>query len=247
MEPHASTLVTVGIPAIAILALAAIGLALARWADDGGRIARRYALGAAAWLAYAAALAASGLLSRSEAFPPSMLALIVPLFVLPIWLARTPAGTVLIDRVPMAWLIGFNAFRVPLELVMHEAAVEGTMPPQMTYTGLNFDIATGLTAIAVAIFAAQGYAPRWLIAAWNALGSVLLLNIVVIALASMPMFRAFGSDPQRVNTWVAHFPFVWLPAGCVAAALFSHALLWRKIVRDARRAPGHAALGNALG
>lgn len=247
MAPNASTLVTLGIPAIAVLALAAIGLALARLGQDGGRLARRYALGATAWLAYAAALASSGFLSSSDGFPPPMLALLLPLIALPIWLARSSAGTLLIERAPLAWLIGFNAFRFPLELVMHQAAVEGTMPAQMSFAGNNFDIVTGVGAIIVASFVAQGYAPRWLIATWNALGSLLLLNIVTIALASMPQFRAFGSDPALVNTWVAHFPFVWLPAGCVAAALFSHALLWRKLARAARAIPAHAAFTSLVG
>jgi hypothetical protein len=237
MAPNASWLVTLGIPTIAVLALAAPALALARLADDGGRLARNYALGALAWLAFTAVLAKSGFLASSEGFPPPMLVMLVPLIGLPIWLARSEVGTLLLDRAPLAWLIGFSAFRVPLELVMHQAAVEGTMPPQMTYTGLNFDIVTGLSSIVVAAVVAQGYSPRWLIAAWNTLGSLLLLNIVIIALASLPQFRAFGSDPAHVNTWVAHFPHVWLPAGCVAAALFNHALVWRKLVRDARSLP----------
>ena len=247
MAPDASSLVTLGIPAIAVSALAAIGLALARLAGDGGRLARRYTLGAITWLAFTAALATSGFLSSSDALPPPMAVLLVPLIALPIGLARSAAGTLLIERAPLAWLIGFNAFRVPLELVMHRAAAEGTMPPQMTYTGLNFDIVTGLSSIAVAWVVAQGYSPRWLIMAWNALGSLLLLNIVTIALASLPQLRAFGSDPEYVNTWVAHFPFVWLPAGCVAAALFSHALLWRKLIRDARNVPARAALTSTVG
>jgi hypothetical protein len=138
------------------------------------------------------------------------------------------------DEVDQRLNHGFHAFRVPLELVMHEAAASGTMPPQMTYTGLNFDIVTGSTAILVALLAAYGAAPRWLIAAWNLLGSLLLLNIMAIAVASLPMFRAFGDDAAHVNSWVAYFPFVWLPASLVASALFGHAVLWRKLVRDAR-------------
>ena len=229
MALQASWLVTLGIPSIAILALAGITLALVRLAGDGGRLALRFTFGALIWLSYSGALAASGFLVDSAGMPPRMLALLVPLLVLPIWLARSRLGTLLIERAPPAWLIGFSAFRLPLELVMHQAALEGTMPPQMTYTGLNFDIATGLSALVVAALAARGYSPRWLLAAWNTLGTWLLLNIVAIAMMSLPQFHAFGSDPAHVNTWVAHFPFVWLPAGCVAAAIFNHALLWRML------------------
>jgi hypothetical protein len=130
---------------------------------------------------------------------------------------------------PVVWLVGFHAFRLPLELVMHRAASEGTMPAQMSFTGWNFDIVTGASALVVAALAAQGDAPRWLLAAWNALGSLLLLAIVLIALASLPIVRAFGDEPSQLNTWVAYFPFVWLPAGPVAAALFGHIVLWRRL------------------
>jgi hypothetical protein len=115
--------------------------------------------------------------------------------------------------------------------VMHQAAVEGTMPPQMAFTGANFDIITGLSAIVVAFLAAKGRAPRWLLLAWNALGSVLLFAIVGIAVASLPRFHAFGMDPSRLNTWVAYFPFVWLPAGLVTSALFGHIVLWRRLLQ----------------
>jgi hypothetical protein len=63
-------------------------------------------------------------------------------------------------------LVGFQAFPLPLELLMHQAALEGTTPPQMTYTGSNFDIVSGATAPWVGSAAAFGYAPRWLLLAW---------------------------------------------------------------------------------
>lgn len=227
MAPSASLLVTLGIPTLAVIALALIALAIRRVAEDGGRLARLFAIGASAWLAFSGALAASGFFTRFDTMPPRFIVVVVPTLLLPIWLARTRIGALLSERAPLAWLVGFHAFRVPLELVMQRAATEGTMPPQMAFSGLNFDIVTGLTAIAVAALAACGYAPRWLIAGWNALGSLLLLNIVTIAIASLPQFRAFGSDPASLNTWVAYFPFVWLASGLVASALFGHAVLWR--------------------
>jgi hypothetical protein len=161
----------------------------------------------------------------------------VPTIGLAIALASSRIGRELAERAPIAFLVGYQAFRLPLELVMHQAAREGTMPVQMTFTGLNFDILTGASAIVVAILVATNRAPRWLVAAWNALGSVLLVAIGVVAVASLPAFRAFGSDPASVNTWVLHFPFVWLPAALVASALFGHIVLWRRLAMRAQHAP----------
>jgi len=227
--PYSSLFVRLAIPTLALVVVALVGVAIARFAD--ARSARRYALLATAWLAFTAALGASGFLSDFEARPPHFLLLLLPTLAVPCLLAFSRTGTALASAVPVALLVGFHSFRLPLELVMHRAAVEGTMPPQMTYTGSNFDIVTGVSALLVGAIAATGRAPRWLLLAWNVLGSGLLVAILVIALASLPMFRAFGSEPTYLNTWVAYFPFVWLPAGLVSAALLGHLLLWRRLLR----------------
>jgi hypothetical protein len=229
MPPNASLLVTLGIPGVALATLILIALAIHKL--QGARSAGRFTLGALAWFGFGSALAASGFLAQFDAVPPRFLALVLPTFALPIWFARSAIGKGLARDAPLTWLVGFHAFRLPLELVMHQAANEGTMPVQMSFSGSNLDIVTGATAVIVALLAAFDRAPRWLVLAWNTLGSLLLANIVVIALASMPMIRAFGDDPSRVNTWVAYFPFVLLPAGPVAAALFGHIVLWRRLMQ----------------
>ncbi len=226
MTPHASTLVRIGIPALALLVVTLVGGGV--FVVSGARRAMFYALGSAAWLAFAAGLGLSGFLTHFEARPPHMLLLMMPTIGLPLMLARSSIGSALANA-PLELLIGFQAFRLPLELVMHQAAREGTMPVQMTYTGSNFDIVTGVSAIFVAALATKNLAPRWLLFAWNALGSALLVTILVIAVVSLPPFAAFGREPLRLNTWVAYFPFVWLPAGLVSAAALGHVLLWRRL------------------
>jgi hypothetical protein len=98
---------------------------------------------------------------------------------------------------------------------------------QMSYSGRNFDIVTGVTALVLALVLARAAVPRWVIAAWNVLGTVLLVNVLVIAIASMPMFHRFGAD--RLNTWVAEPPFVWLPSVMVLTALAGHLVIFRKL------------------
>ncbi|MGB8330037.1 MAG: hypothetical protein WCE62_07900, partial [Polyangiales bacterium] len=75
---------------------------------------------------------------------------------------------------------------------------------------------------------AQGRGTRrtpWL---WNILGSALLLNIVAVAILSLPTFAVWG--PQQVNVWITHAPFVWLPTLLVPFALIGHLLLWRRLL-----------------
>ena len=226
MTPPTSALVRFGIPALALLVVALFALFVLR--STGPRRALWFTLGSALWLSFAAALGLSGFLTHFEGMPPRLLLLIGPTVALPFWLGCSRLGKAL-SAAPFSLLVGLQAFRLPLELIMHQAARDGTMPPQMTYTGGNFDILTGISALVVATLAARGLAPRWLLLAWNALGSLLLVAILVIAVLSLPTFAVFGSEPARLNTWIAYFPFVWLPAGLVSAAVLGHVLLWRRL------------------
>jgi hypothetical protein len=235
MPPQASLLVTLGIPALALLVLTA--LALLVWqATRDPRLLGRFLLGAALWLGFSSGLALSGFLARVDLAPLPLLPILVPTLGLPLWLGSSRIGRALVEATPLTALVGFQAFRLPLELVMHEAAREGTMPEQMTFTGSNFDIVTGASALLLALALARGPVPHWVLLAWNALGSVTLCAIIAIAVASLPQFHAFGSAPDELNTWVSYFPFVWLPTILVSAALLGHVLMWRRLLF--RTSPG---------
>ncbi len=233
MTPHASALVQWAIPGLAVIVVALVGVGIRRTSE--ARQAAWFALVAGGWLAASAALGWLGFFADFESRPPHVLLLMIPTLGLPFLLGFSRVGSALSQATPLALLIGFQAFRLPLELVMHQAALEGTMPMQMTYTGSNFDIVTGVSALVVGLLAARGRAPRWLLFGWNLLGSALLVTILVVAVLSLPTFQAFGSAPERVNTWVAFFPFVWLPAGLVSAAVLGHLLLWRRLLSGGMR------------
>jgi hypothetical protein len=101
----------------------------------------------------------------------------------------------------------------------------------MSYSGRNFDIVTGATAIVVAILVKMGLGGRRLVTVWNVLGLALLVNVVSVAIASMPLLRLFGDD--HVVTFVTYPPFVWLPAVMVLAALAGHLVIFRALRRRA--------------
>jgi hypothetical protein len=228
MKPQASSLVELGIPLLAavvvLLVIAAIGKTSER------RALVWFVPAAVSWLLVTALLAVGGFWSNFASMPPRFPLLAVPTLSLALLLAFSRVGSALARELPVALLVAFHSYRLPLELIMQRAAEEGTMPAQMAYTGSNFDIVTGISALVVGAMAAWGYAPRWLLLAWNALGSCLLVVVLAIAIASLPYFRAFGSAPAQLNTWVAYFPFIWLPAGLVAAATLGHAVLWRRLL-----------------
>jgi len=188
------------------------------------------AIGLSLWMAIAWYGARSGVLADFDRRPPPMLLMFVLVVTLSFALAFSRFGGRFVEGLPMWILVLGQVFRFPLELLMHRAADEGVMPAQMSYSGWNFDIVTGITALPVAWLLARGvrYA-RALALGWNVLGSLLLANILAIAMVSTPLVAAFG--PDRLNTWVAHPPFVWLPTVMVVCALTGHLVIYRKLRR----------------
>ena len=233
MEP---ALVRIGIPAIA-LALAALFVFATWWTgaglDPSVRLRRTIlaAAGVALWLAAQAAAALSGWLGHFERRPPPIVIWFASMLIMTLALAWSPFGRRFADKLPFVALIGFQAFRLPLELVMHRAATAGIMPNVMSFTGYNFDIVSGATALPLALYAWRRPLPRPVIALWNVTGQLLLIAIVIIAFAATPVFRAFGDD--QLNTWVTEFPYVWI-AVMVAAALFGHIVTLRKLLAERR-------------
>jgi hypothetical protein len=235
--PDASVVVTLGIAGLSLGLLALWPELMRRAAPDEARRAMvtRLAIVLVAWSGLWFALAASGQLARIEQRPPLFIALPPLLIVGCVVLARSRMGTALAFRSPLWGLVGLQAFRLPLELVMHQAAAEGVMPPQMTFgvvegaVGLNYDLLTGATALGLAVALRRRPVSHRVVWLWNVLGTVLLGNIVLIAVSSTPLFRAFGDAPERVNSWILYPPFVWLPAVLVGSALLGHLLLFRRL------------------
>jgi hypothetical protein len=184
------------------------------------------------WLTVTATLAWSGELARFDRTPP-LLAVMLPLILgVPILMAVSPLGGRLAAALPVVTLVGLQTFRLPLELVMHRAAGLGIMPEELSYSGYNLDILTGLGALALFLALRAGRVPRALVWAWNLWGLGCLGVIAWIARSSSPVVRAFGDDPRHLNTWVLYFPYVWLPTVLVMIALGGHLVLTRRLLRE---------------
>lgn len=192
----------------------------------------RAAIGVAAWLALTGGLAAVGALADFSRFPPPLMPLMAGGLVLVTVLALSSFGRRLAEGLPLALIVGAQGFRIAVELMLHRAWVEGLIGRQMTWSGLNFDVLSGLSGLALGLWLwrrGDDAVPRILLWVWNLLGLALLLTIVSIAIMSMPGPLRLFAGPA--NVWVGSWPFVWLPTMMVAAALFGHLLLARRLLQ----------------
>jgi hypothetical protein len=218
-----------GLAAAIISAAALLVHRASRATGDGAAAARRRQLVflamAMLWVAVVSVAALSGAFNPAQRPPVFFVLMLVSILTIGILLARSDTGGRLARGVPLAVLVGFQAFRFPLELAMHRAYSEGLMPVQMSYSGRNFDIVTGITALALAV----SRVPHWVVRLWNVMGLVLLANIVGVAMLSTPVFALFG--PDRLNVFVMRMPYVLLPAVMVLAAWAGHLIVFRALRR----------------
>jgi len=179
------------------------------------------------WAIVTSILSLSGFLSDFGTFPPKIgITLVIPLVAI-IWMVRTKEVKEILIHTPAESLIWLQCFRIVVEVLLWRLYVDNLAPVQMTFEGRNFDILSGLTALVVAYLVANNKISSSLAIAWNFACIALLVNIVAIAILSMPTpFRVFMNEPS--NTIVTKFPIVWLPAFLVPLAYGLHFLSLRQ-------------------
>jgi len=189
-------------------------------------------------LALSAALAETGVV-RSLAGSPALLLYIGLWNGLALATALSPIGRSIVESSPIGALVGFQAFRLPLELVLHSWYEQGVLPVQMTYSGHNFDIVSGVLAAALGLFAWRRTPPRALVWAFNLIGLGLLIAVARIAVLSSPVpFRTYLEEPAVQLAF--HAPYTWILPICVAGALFGHVLTFRWLLRRSELSAGSA-------
>ena len=188
----------------------------------------------AGWLAFTAAVAASGVLLDFEARPPRMMLVIAGSIVVFVLTTRGEAFKKALHATPAHWIVAVMGMRVPIELGLWALYREGRIPLHFTFEGRNFDILVGLTALPVAwlCFARRAWPPHVALG-WNIAGIAILLNIVIHALLSAPTpFQALRTEPP--TTIIATLPYIWLPGFLVPLAFSLHAASLRTLGVGAR-------------
>jgi hypothetical protein len=167
--------------------------------------------------------------------------LLLPVLMLTAWIRlfwqAKPRGALrqlsrrLASKLSYKTLVSLQIFRLPLELLMLRAALLGVMPVEFSMLGYNFDVLTGLGALLLTItIVLRGAVPKSLLWAWNMLGIICLLVIVVLAFLTSPNIHAFGLESVHINSWVLYFPYSFLPTVLVPLAALGHILTTHKLL-----------------
>ncbi len=137
----------------------------------------------------------------------------------------TQMGTRMVRAIPLGWMVGFQAFRLPLELVLNDWYKSGTIPQTMTWHGSNWDIVSGIFACIACVFVNNR---RWLAWGFNVIGIVLLLNVGRVAIMSSPVPSGWQVDPPL--ELILFLPYAYIVPVCVGGAALGHTLLTRKLL-----------------
>ena len=179
-----------------------------------------------AWLAYATSLGATGAVGRYDHLPPGLLVLVAPVVLTLLALTLTAPGARLASAIPLEVLLGFQFFRVGVELSLHHLWSQRLAPRLMTLGGGNVEIIIALTAPIAAWLVSRGLTSRRLAWIWNVAGILSLGNVVVRAVltAPGPLHLIHAEVPDIA---IITYPFTFVPGFMAPLALALHVLAFR--------------------
>lgn len=222
------------VAAFVALCIAIIGALLAgvRHSErrDGAKSGSRVVpvtMGLMVWLGALAVIVLSGFVEASPM--PRLPVTFIAIMLVSVGAGFSRVGGWLASSVPLAALVGFQAFRLPLELILHAWAKSGTIPETMTWTGRNWDIVSGVTAIVAAGFVGRSRGWAWLM---SFVGIALLVNVARVAILSSPLPFAWPVTPPLLLAF--HLPYALIVPVCVGGAAFGHVVLLRALMTTAR-------------
>lgn len=133
------------------------------------------------------------------------------------YFAFSEFGTTLAHSCSFSILVGLQSFRFFLELLLHHWSEIGTIPQTMTWTGQNWDILTGIFALGSIPWLNRNLKLVWCV---QILGSLLLFNVIRVALLSMPL--PFSWQLENPLQLIFHLPYAFIGPLFVGFALNLH-------------------------
>lgn len=204
------------LPSIAFILITIVSVLLFYLATNRSRLVLIFFT---AWSGVVSILSYLGFYLNLDVFPPRIILILIPVTLYVIYFYRK----IQISPTKIPYLLAIHGLRLPVELVLYSLFIMGQVPVVMTFTGWNYDILMGITALLLLLYTlvTKKQFARQFFLLWNIVGILLLTTIVVIAILSIPLpFQQFGL--QQPNLAVLRFPYALLPAVVVPIVLLSH-------------------------
>jgi hypothetical protein len=191
--------------------------------------------GLAIWLVYVGLFSALGYMRDPALRPPGIVWVVGPVVLFVIFVVvRSNIGARVADTIPLWLILGFESFRVGVELLLHRLWEDGLVPKLLTYAGGNVDMFVGLSAPIIAWIAMSGRLGLWLAMGWNVLGLLSLANAAASSVLTGPLKLISTEVP---NVAMGMFPYAFIPGFLAPLAITLHVLAIRAIaarLRDTR-------------
>ena len=142
-----------------------------------------------------------------------------------LYVGFSQVGKWLAHGVPIAWLVAFQGFRLPLEAILHGWVRDGVIPRSMTWDGSNWDVISGALALLLAPLVRVFRGAAWIA---NIVGIVLLTNVARVAVLSSPL--PFGWPVKPSLQLLFHLPYAWILPIWVGGSLIGHVALSRALI-----------------
>lgn len=195
--------------------------------------------GAVLWVALTSVPTGLGWVTPERAVPGVPLVM-GSLLLVAVVLSLSPLGRRL-GGLPLCALVGFQAMRLPLEVVLHLWGDEGVVPVQMTWSGQNPDVLSGIVCLLLAPFVGRSRLLAWVS---QVVGVVLLINVLRVVATSLPTPLQQFDEPLLLPFMLPSF---WIAPVCVFGALLFHGITLRRLLAEGAQASGAGSHPQAHG
>jgi len=176
------------------------------------------------WQVYVYVIANSGVLDNFGFPPRFFLFLILPLFMFTGIFIYKNRNNSWIDNIPQHWLIFYQSFRILVESIFVLSVAQGILNEEVTIQGYNFDMVFGYTALIAGYLAYKKIASKKILMAWNYLGLLVLVSVIMLFFLSIFNPQLFGSETMLLPKESVKYPYLLVAGFLMPSAVFIHVL-----------------------
>lgn len=156
---------------------------------------------------------------------------VIPILFLSVLLGATyisfsKIGMQIGQQFSLSFLIGLQAFRLPLELILHHWANVKTIPDTMTWSGQNWDVLSGIISLVAIPLVNKNIQLAWTV---QIIGFGLLLNVLRVVIMSSSLPFSWGLENPLLL--IMELPYAYIGPLFVGVALAFHLIVFRKLIR----------------